>query len=165
MHFFPPFILYRTAPWWWNKKPFVTGIYAHTRLPPSFVPNFFLVNCLYQFFPQSWTSHEVIPISGFSKSLIFSKDGSNHWRWFSFWSTVWQPHARCLLFATAHSESCLIFWSFGTKLWGSGVGAYRPVLYMLTLHSCHQGAELLSAKGGKMHILSVFRVFWLKQGD
>ena len=59
-------------------------------------------------------------------------------------------------FAGFAPGSCLIFWSFGMKLAGSGLWTYTQGFYTFFLEFGHQGAELLSAKGEKMGVLAFF---------
>ena len=62
-------------------------------------------------------------------------------------------------FAGFAKESCLIFWSFVMKLAGSGLWAYTQGFYTFFLEFGHQGAKLLSAKGEKMGVLTIFGGF------
>ena len=84
---------------------------------------------------------------------------SNHRRWFSFWSTVRGLAYRVALLrdvALGKLSYFLEFWNETWWEWSLGINAGTEYAFVPFRH---QGAELFSAKGGKMRVLSIFRGF------
>ena len=84
---------------------------------------------------------------------------SNHRRWFSFWSTVRGLAYRVALLrdvALGKLSYFLEFWNETWWEWSLGINAGTEYAFVPFRH---QGAELFSAKGRKMRVLSIFRGF------
>ena len=65
---------------------------------------------------------------------------------------------RCLPSNVAHGKLSYFLKFLNETLLEWSLGINASTLYAFVTF-CHQGAELFSAKGGRMLILSVFRVF------